>query len=714
VNALVLRITRTVALVAFVTGGATAAWNTWHGDSILEFQAGHATTGLERFQAVIQSAAIEGLGFGLLALVLATLAHLVTRRGASDERDERACATFALLAGACGGWLSLTWFAEDALPFLTGHWILWLDVAGFLVVLAALWLFRLVAGWMPGSPADSRGALAARTLACLAVVLPIELFAQELLRADHSTQRIVLVGGLFLLALPLAALLARPLQRLAGLTGLPRRLDRALGALFLACALGSLPSVNLSRMPTEAEYERVARTGANPAGPNVVLVTIDTLRADHLGSYGYERDTSPFLDSLAAAGTRFADPVAAASWTKPATGTILTGLYPSRHGALYHGSTLQLPDGEQTLAEAFHDQGYVTAGFVSNPNIKAVFDFDRGFDAYFDSPVEDTLTRACIRGTLFGQALMKLTRHQFNWKYENDVRQMNSHIGAWLAANHERPFFLYLHYIDPHIPYSPPREYREQFAGDHGFVTFNERKRLVGTDLYDGEIRYTDEGLRELVAKMKELENWENTIFVVTSDHGEEFFEHGVLGHGFSLYQPVLRVPLIFHGPGIPAGQVVEQPVQILDLAATLLDTADAGIRQFGDGQSFAGSLRDPDWLPSSEYFLENEFGQDDANQREFVFSGIRSGRWKLVLTERNAFFPPRHSAHGREALFDLENDPEERENLIANEEHRDLIAGLLERLESHSEFLFTTGFRDVKPAALDPDIEASLAALGY
>ena len=206
-------------------------------------------------------------------------------------------------------------------------------------------------------------------------------------------------------------------------------------------------------------------------------MTVDTLRADGLSCYGYPRPTSPFLDSLAESGTRFADPVAAAAWTKPATGTIFTGLYPSRHGALYHGSSLQLPEGERTMAEAFRQAGYVTAGFVSNPNVKAVFDFDRGFDVFFDSPVEDTLTLACIRDTWFGRSLMELLRHQFNWKYENDVRQMNRHVEGWLAKNGDERFFLYVHYIDPHIPYDPPSPWREEFAQDHGFVTFEKRTK---------------------------------------------------------------------------------------------------------------------------------------------------------------------------------------------------------------------------------------------
>ena len=213
---------------------------------------------------------------------------------------------------------------------------------------------------------------------------------------------------------------------------------------------------------------------------------------------------------------------------------------------------------------------------------------------------------------------------------------------------------------------------------------------------------------------LKEHGRWEDTLFVLTSDHGEEFFEHEVLGHGFSLFQPVIRVPLILHGPGVPAGRVVEEPVQILDLAATVVDAAGVGGERFGDGQSFARALTDPDWTPLTDYFLENEFGHDENDTRSFVFTGVRRGSFKLVLTERNAYFPPQSPQYEGEALYDLARDPGETTNLISDPAHRELVEELLARLREHSEFLFETGFRDIEPAALTPEIQANLNALGY
>ncbi|HVS20116.1 MAG TPA: sulfatase, partial [Planctomycetota bacterium] len=497
----------------------------------------------------------------------------------------------------------------------------------------------------------------------------------------------------------------------------PRAATLALGLGLALAGLWTLAQGSLSPVAGEPRYAALpARDGGGgPGGPNVVLVTVDTLRADHLSCYGYERPTSPFLDRLAAAGARCADVTAPASWTKPSTGTILTGLYPSRHGALYHGSSLHLPEGERTLAEAFADHGYVTAGFVANPNIKAVFDFDRGFDQYYDAPVQDTLTLASLRTSVFGRMLMRLLRHKFNWNYENDIASMNREVLAWLEANHGSRFFLYVHYIDPHDPYDPPARYREEFARGAGLALFNERKRRVGIDLYDGEIRYTDDGLRALVETLERHGVWDDTLFVLTSDHGEEFFEHGVLGHGFSLYQEVVQVPLVLHGPGVAAGTVIEEPVALLDLPATVLDLAGAGIANFGDGRSFAPRVRGaPPPQDISPLFLESEFGQTDANHREFVFNGLRQGPWKLVLTEANKFFPPAVPRFGREALYHLGDDPGERTNLFHDEEHEARLAEWLDALRAHAHFLAETGFRDIPPAALTPEIEAGLRALGY
>lgn len=717
----------TFALAALVAGGIHAvlviAPRTW----VLEFQAGPRSSPLEKLGAIVQSTAIEGFGYLVVGSFLALIALALARVLPHLRRDEQGSgygAALVLGVGAFFGWAELAWLAEDALAFLTRAQVLTLDAVGFLGFLGGLVFYDLLVRRCPWAPraseANALGSLGGAILGVTSALWVVKSGDQGwrdplllLLGAVTLFATVPLAGGLArLLDWPLARLRAR-LRR--GYV-LPRKLALTGWILLFACGAWTAKGFQLSPLAKKPEYATLAPRPAGP-GPNVVFVTVDTLRADHLGCYGYPRATSPFLDTLAAEGTLCADATAAASWTKPATGTILTGLHPSRHGALYHGSMLNLPEGKQTLAEAFQERGYVTAGFVANPNLKKVFGFDRGFDVYFDSPVEDTVTLACLRGTWFGQLLMKLLRHQFNWNYENDIARMNREVLPWLEKNHEQRFFLYAHYIDPHIPYDPPARYREEFAQDHGAVFFNERKRLVGIDLYDGEIRYSDDGVKALVEKLQELGVWENTLFVFTSDHGEEFFEHDVLGHGFSLYQEVVHVPLILRGPGVPVGARIEAPVQILDLAATVLALAGSEKREFGDGNSFLGLLGE---APASAavapppLYMESEFGQDDSNQRAFVFTGVRSGKWKLVLTEQNQFFPPTDPRYGREALYDLATDPAERRNLFLEEHHQALLEGLLGPLREHAKFLQEQGFRDVPPAALTPEVEAGLKALGY
>jgi len=518
----VLRIAGATALLGFVVGVVVAAVELSSRTWVREFQAGAESPLAERALAIVQRAAFEGLGFGAIGLVcallgaaLAALPSRPARTAAAPSPARRVCAQTLLVAAAFAAWTWGTWVTDAALPFLQPRGLLLLNVAAFAAAVAGLWVFAHLCSRVPGAPRDEP---AAAVLGALLALGAAGAASSEILlsvsRGYASLGRWALVAVCLGAALPLGALVGRLLRapaaalaaRLARGPLVPRAVATAGYAALAACALVTAATLELSAVPVASDYavlEPAVDPPAGPDAPNVVLVTIDTLRADHLGCYGYDRPTSPFLDSLAEAGTRFADAAAPAAWTKPSTGTILTGLFPSRHGALYHGSVLQLPEGERTLAEAFRDHGYVTAGFVSNPNVKRVFAFDRGFDEFFDSPVEDTVTLAAIRDSLFGAVVMRLSRHQFNWKYENDIVQMNRHVASWLEHNHERPFFLYVHYIDPHIPYSPPAEYVRQFARDHGFPLFNERKRLVGIDLYDGEIRYTDDGLRALVGELE-------------------------------------------------------------------------------------------------------------------------------------------------------------------------------------------------------------------
>jgi arylsulfatase A-like enzyme len=233
-------------------------------------------------------------------------------------------------------------------------------------------------------------------------------------------------------------------------------------------------------------------------------------------------------------------------------------------------------------------------------------------------------------------------------------------------------------------------------------------------DLYDGEIRYTDDGIRQLVEKLDTLGIRDETVLVITSDHGEEFYEHEVLGHGFSLYQPAIHVPLIANGPGISQGRVVEASVQIVDLPASLLDFAGTGIRSFGDGRSFAAAMADPDWKPTGDLYLENEFGEGQDENRDFVLNAVRDGKYKLILTERNLYRPVWSPKYDAQELYDLEADPGETKNLVFDPKYRARVASMLDRLRKHSQFLVDTGFRDIKPAALSEDVEADMRALGY
>ena len=698
------------ALGGTVAGLVRAVSTIWPRTWVLEFQAGRASTALEKASAILQSVAIDGVGFLVVGLVLALAARGLVRlvpRFRDDELGSAFGGALLLCSGAFFGWSNLAWLADDALAFLTPLEVLGLDLAGIAAFLAALVFFDHLVRRCPWTPracepsavASLLGAACATWAALKVVKTGNEGWRDPMLLAG--------AGVVYLGMLPVAGLVAKLLDRPIGLLRdralfrplVPRIVTAAVWCFLALCCVVAVRDFDPSPLSAEPSY---ARLSANPQGegPNVVVVTVDTLRADHLGCYGYPRPTSPFLDSIAAQGTLCADATAAAAWTKPATATILTGLHPSRHGALYHGSLLQLPDGKQTLAEAFRERGYVTAGFVANPNLKKVFGFDRGFDVYYDSPVEDTVTLACLRGTFFGCLMTQLSRREFNWNYENDVASMNREVLAWLERNHDQRFFLYAHYIDPHIPYDPPARYREEFAQEHGFLLFNERKQAVGIDRYDGEIRYCDDGLEQLVTRLQKLGAWDNTLFVFTSDHGEEFFEHGALGHGFSLYQEIVHVPLILRGPGVPAGKTLKKPVQILDLAATVLalsgKPSGKEVAQFGDGTSFLPDLVAEARGKPEPLFMESEFGQDDADQRQFVFSGVRSGPWKLVLTERNQFFPPSDPRYGREALYDLVTDPSERRNLFREEANQGLVQDLLARLRSHAQFLQEHGFRDV------------------
>lgn len=308
--------------------------------------------------------------------------------------------------------------------------------------------------------------------------------------------------------------------------------------------------------------------------PNVILICLDTVRADHLGCYGYDlRSVTPAMDELAERSTVFLDTSATAGWTKPSVPSFLTGTYPLEHG-VYRGSSRDengvtsdvLPADALTLAEVFSEQGYATAAFVKNAQLRKGQGFEQGFDLYKDEA--------------------------------GDARQIRWWATDWLEARDpDRPFFLYLHFLDAHWPYAVPDEYAALFAGEEEVERFrgqdwralrddiNHGRRSLTSEehasllaLYDGSIRYIDDELGRLFGVLERLDLAQETVVSVMADHGEEFLEHGRIGHGHGLYENLLSVPWILHIPG-RAAERQAAPCSLVDLFPTLLSAAglDAG-----------------------------------------------------------------------------------------------------------------------------------------
>jgi arylsulfatase A-like enzyme len=397
--------------------------------------------------------------------------------------------------------------------------------------------------------------------------------------------------------------------------------------------------------------------GGAPARPrNVILISLDTLRPDHLGCYGHGRETSPALDALAARGLRCADASSAAPWTLPAHTTMFTGLYPSHHGVKDYSH--RLGDGAVTLAEVLAERGFQTWAVINTWNLAdprfGIFQGFRSEDVHY---VRETGPKQQVLNT--GREVARLARERLE------------------ARDPARPFFLLAHFYDAHTDFTPDDEYRARFVAPYAgrldgstaqlFALRERGLQLPEADLrflrelYDAEIRQLDDLLAEFFAYLADEGLEEETLIVVTSDHGEEFQEHGGLLHGRTQFEELLRVPLILAGPGVPRGLVLEEPVHLVDLLPTILGRL--GIEPPGklDGLDLA-----PAWggsqLPERVLFGEADHNNAvDGKPVIDIKRSARSGSLKLHLD--------RHS--GALAFFDLARDPREQEDLTSSAPER-------------------------------------------
>ena len=378
---------------------------------------------------------------------------------------------------------------------------------------------------------------------------------------------------------------------------------------------------------------------------NLLLIVVDTLRADHLGSYGYERRVSPEIDDLAARGVRFERAYATAPWTQPSVASVLTGLYPASHGA--DRLLRALPASANTLAERLQRARYATAAVVSHYLLSPRFGFHQGFDTFVHGaalgPGRFSTPGVSARG---GELLVRLAREK-------------------------RPFFLFLHYFDPHYSYERHRD--AGFASAAGAGRLNgeqsvEELRALDPppdaaeaafvrDLYDEEIRFTDAGIGRVLASLSRLGLADSTVVVLVADHGEEFWERGWLGHTRTLHDELVRVPLIIRSPGAEP-RTVADPVSLVALAPTLLELLQVEGSGF-QGRSFASLVSGGSGYASEPIYIETEyFAPGPQIERPERKHALIEGHLKLIEDR----------VSGARQLYDLAADPHEQRLLSSRD----------------------------------------------
>lgn len=389
---------------------------------------------------------------------------------------------------------------------------------------------------------------------------------------------------------------------------------------------------------------------------SVVLVTLDTLRADRLGAYGYAQAETPHLDRLAGLGQRFDQAMAAAPLTLPSHATLLSGRLPQHHGLRLNGAGT-LPPELPTLASVLGAAGFRTGAFVGAFVLDRRFGLARGFEVYDDEIPRDPTRPEGLEAERPGHAVVDAAT-------------------AWLAQADPRPFFLWVHLFDAHAPYEPPEPYRGRHLDQP----------------YDGEVAELDHQVGRLLEALGRTSQAERTIVAVVADHGEGLGDHGELTHGLLLYEPTVRVPLLLQGPGLPAGRTVATPVSTADLAPTLAALAGVPFPALGlDGRDLSAALLAGGEPAAGDLYAETTypslFGWSPL-------SAVRRGRFKYIDAPQPE-------------LYDLDDDPREANDLRAVE--RRTVADLAARLTELTRFS-----RTASPAGLDAETKARLASLGY
>lgn len=453
--------------------------------------------------------------------------------------------------------------------------------------------------------------------------------------------------------------------------------------------------------------------------PNILLIVMDAARATSLSCYGYHRPTTPHLERFAEQCVVYEMAISAAGWSLPAHASIFTGLYPSRHGA--HDQHKYLIAEHPTMAEVLRSLGYHTSAFCYNEYIGPATGLARGFEEF--NPVVErvpsllrTITRKMHSGVARLRGLRDSGAHYTNKQVKAALHRLQAD---------ERPFFMFLHYDEPHAPYLPPRKYNRYLPGDvssreAGQVNQDRWKYFIDPTLmdeqdfeilvalYDAEITYLDSRIAEVLGWLEESDILDHTMVIITADHGENVGDHQMMGHAYCLYDTLLHVPLIIRYPGrIATPGRIEHQVQTLDLLPTIL-------AMLGDASSdMYRSLQGYDLLSSTRHdYTIAEQANPDLNTFHTRFPGADVSRYdralKMIRTDRYKYI---WASDGNHELYDLQTDPDEQRNIV-NE--LPMVAGDLDHrlMEWRNSFKAATSLDEVPE--FEEVVKDRLRALGY
>lgn len=459
--------------------------------------------------------------------------------------------------------------------------------------------------------------------------------------------------------------------------------------------------------------------GCQPADrTNLLFISIDTLRADHVRAYGYERSTSPNLDRLAREGALFETMVAESSWTLPSHTTLFTGRSSRVHGVVHDGA--KLGPQHPTLAERLRRAGYRTEGIASAPYLHPIFGFDRGFERYrvLGETVYDLEGFSRRRQATDPTWRRRSQEHDLASHRTVTSPDLVSHVGEALERLQDEPFFLFVHFFDAHFDYTPPEDYWRRFDPDYdgdfdpvGFATNpkvypgmprEELEHVVAR--YDGEILWTDEHVGRVLDALDERGLSDRTLVVVVSDHGEEFFEHGRVGHRRTLFDEQLLVPFLMRLPGrIPAGRRLAMQTRMIDVLPTVLDLLELPPEPEDMGRSLLPYLlgHEPEEdLPALSYL---------RLPTRYSLVSLRRPEWKLVVRKGE-----RAGVPDRARFYDLTADPDEREFRVEPEALAEALRELEALSAEEAAVLERTGGSGSLAVELPDSMRRALEALGY